>query len=160
MVSWAVGSHLVGCTAPIAVIRAVPNYRGDDGITCQVKTGGTPCTPMQDGFTAWASLMNEVGPMLQNNDKLFSANTISGPRLHLMRHVDPIITEENAYDHAQSTSYAWLALAKPAVMWTTSTTSITGTASTTSTDANVDADIFFQRLLHLGLFPFPNASNP
>lgn len=58
-------------------IRACTNYASDDNTTC-VPTVGGKCRPVQDGFTAWASLMDEVGPMLHSRDKLFSANTING----------------------------------------------------------------------------------
>lgn len=125
-------------------IRSCLNYGGDDGVSCVPVANGT-CRPVQDGFTAWGTLMDEVGPILHDRDKLFSANTINGPRVHLFRHVDLVITEENAADYAASTRNAWLGLLKPVVMWTTGVTPAGGGSP----------DLFFQRLLHLGVFPMP-----
>jgi hypothetical protein len=121
-------------------IRACTNYAGDDNITCLPSgRGDGECTPAQDGFTAWASLMDEVGPMLHNRDKLFSANTVNGPRVHLFRHVDLAITEQSAHDPHIVALNSWIALRKPAVMWTTQ-------AGTTDGGPE-DYDGFFQRLL-------------
>jgi hypothetical protein len=86
-------------------IRAVTNYNGDDNTTCVYTTDSSTgpargsgtrarsgtrrivCLPIQDGFTAWATLMDEVGPLLHQADKLFSANTINGsvesPCMHI-----------------------------------------------------------------------------
>ena len=116
-------------------IRACTNYAGDDGVSC----GGPTCRPLSDGFTAWASLMDTIGPMLHDRDLLFSCNTINGPRIHLMRHADLFITEQTASEYALASLNAFLGLRKPGVMWTTSLTD--------------KPDRFFQRLLHLGLFP-------
>lgn len=44
-------------------IRSCLNFAGDDGISC-VYAGGMECRPVQDGFTAWHTLMSEVSPML------------------------------------------------------------------------------------------------
>ena len=120
-------------------IRACTNYAGDDGISC----AGASCRRISDGFTAWAGLMNTIGPMLQTRDKLFSANTVNGPRIHLMRHADLFITEQNAASYSVSSANAFLGLKKPGVMWTTGT----------ETSDRLGSDSFFQRLLHLGLFP-------
>jgi hypothetical protein len=120
-------------------IRACTNFAGDDGISC----AGAHCRPISDGFTAWAGLMNTIGPMLQTRDKLFSANTINGPRIHLMRHADLLITEQNANSYPISSANAFLGLKKPGVMWTTGI----------ETSDRLGSDNFFQRLLHLGLFP-------
>ena len=83
--------------------------------------------------------MDEVGPMLHNRDKLFSANTVNGPRVHLFRHVDLAITEQSAHDPHIVALNSWIALRKPAVMWTTQ-------AGTTDGGPE-DYDGFFQRLL-------------
>lgn len=125
-------------------IRAHTNFGGDDGVSCH-QTSLTSCRPIQDGFTAWAGLMDSVGPMLHLHDKLFSANTINGPRAHLLRHVDLIITEQNAGTATQVALNSWLGLSKPVVMWTTG---VTG-------DGGGGIDGFFQRLLHAGEFPMP-----
>ena len=57
-------------------------------------------------------------------DKLFSANTVNGPRIHLMRHTDLFITEQSANSYPTVAANAWLGLKKPGVVWTyqTSTT--------------------------------------
>jgi hypothetical protein len=125
-------------------IRACLNHNGDDRVSC-VTVANETCVPVQDGFTAWASLMAEVGPMLHDRDKIFSANTINGPHVHLLKHVDLVITEQNANDLAVLNVHAWLGVAKPVVMWTTGA----------STSDGQGADYFFQRLLHRGLFPMP-----
>ena len=109
-----------------------------------------------------ASLMNEVGPLLHQNgaDKLFSANTINGPRIHLLRHVDLVITEQLASEAGMLAANAWLGLLKPIVMWTTTTEpGLTTVAAAVKASLTVplteQADVFFQRMLHLGVFPMP-----
>ena len=128
-------------------IRACLNFAGDDGISCV--PNATECRPVQDGFTSWDTLMSEISPMLQQRDKLFSVNTVNGPRVHQFRWADLFITEQSAHDYGTSCVNSWLGLRKPGVMWTTST-------STTDCPHGEDcSDRFFQRLLHLGLFPMP-----
>eukprot|EP01045_Picozoa_sp_COSAG04_P014850 COSAG04_NODE_1134_length_8122_cov_4.650256_4_plen_282_part_00 len=128
-------------------IRACLNFAGDDGISCV--PNATECRPVQDGFTSWDTLMSEISPMLQQRDKLFSVNTVNGPRVHQFRWADLFITEQSAHDYGTSCVNSWLGLRKPGVMWTTST-------SVTDCPHGEDcSDRFFQRLLHLGLFPMP-----
>ena len=45
--------------------------------------------------------------MLEGNDKLMSSNTINGARIHLLRHVDMVITEQSASSYTLSTGNAW-----------------------------------------------------
>ena len=74
---------------------------------------------------------------------------VNGPRVHQFRWADLFITEQSAHDYGTSCVNAWLGLRKPGVMWTTSMT-------TTDCPHGEDcSDRFFQRLLHLGLFPMP-----
>ena len=126
--------------------------------------------------------MKDVGPLLHNSDKLLCANTINGPRLHLFRHVDMINTEQSASSYPICSVNAWLGLAKPIVMWTTGIQPVESSSNENYVDddnnnnnddddddndnnnnnnnntsgTNTDqSDLFFQRLLHLGLFPMP-----
>ena len=64
--------------------------------------------------------------------------------MHLLRHVDLIITEESAHDpytllYCRTQYNSWVALRKPAVMWTTQAGTVDG--------GTKDHDHFFQRLL-------------
>jgi hypothetical protein len=132
-------------------IRACVNFDGDDGVSCLASGAAAEsvCRPIQDGFTAWHTLMSEVSPMLTARDKIFSANTVNGPRIHEFRFADLFITEQSAHDYATNCVNSFLGIRKPGVMWTTST-------STTDCPSGDDcSDRFFQRLLHLGLFPMP-----
>lgn len=128
-------------------IRACTNFAGDDGITCVYV--GAECRPVQDGFTSWHTLMSEVSPILVERDKLFSTNTCNGPRLHEFRFSDLFITEQSAHSYSTSCVNSWLGLRKPGVMWTIST------STTDCPHGQECSDRFFQRLLHLGLFPMP-----
>ena len=135
-------------------IRACVNFASDDGVTCvnwaaPGATAGDVCRPVQDGFTAWHTLMSEVSPMLTSQDKLMSMNTVNGPRIHEFRFADLFITEQSAHDYGTACVNSFLGLRKPGVMWTTSTD------VTDCPHGDDCSDRFFQRLLHLGLFPMP-----
>jgi hypothetical protein len=67
------------------------------------------------------------------------ASLAAGARVHLLRHVDLIITEESAHDPYIVALNSWVALRKPAVMWTTQAGTVDG--------GTKDHDHFFQRLL-------------
>eukprot|EP01052_Picozoa_sp_SAG31_P010228 SAG31_NODE_554_length_14181_cov_22.378000_3_plen_824_part_00 len=125
-------------------IRACLNFAGDDGIATVYNNGSLAL--VQDGWTAWAALMAEIGPMLHDRDKLMSSNTINGVFIHNLRHVDLIITELLASSYQLSGGNAWVGLNKPVTMWTT---------GIEPDDCANCTDLFFSRLLHLGLFPMP-----
>jgi len=110
------------------------NERADDG---ESWFDGRPARSL---IASWHELMGKLGPMMHEAGKVVFVNN-HDKRLDLLREADGIF-DEFTFASAPLNLTALLALRKPALGWT-------------STEENLkpDPDAFFQRYLHLGVYP-------
>lgn len=92
-------------------------------------------------ITSWKQLMERLGPLMHGHNKVIFANPMVSMRLDVLRHIDGIYSEHNEMGPALNAS-ALLGLRMPVVAWTWNEDSL-----------RPDPDLFFQRLLYLGVFP-------
>jgi hypothetical protein len=110
------------------------NHRGDDGISW---VDGRPARLL---YQSWHSLLEKLGPMMHQADKVIFVNN-HVKRLELLRHVDGIYCEFCQTGPALN-STGLLTLRKPGVGWTVNPGTL-----------RPDPDAFFQRHLHMGVYP-------
>lgn len=111
------------------------NTRADDGVTWYNNK------PARSLFMSWRSIMDKMGPMMHNADKVIFGNPCAAMRLDVMQHLDGIYSEHNEVGTALNLS-AFLGVRKPVVAWTWDDESL-----------RPDPDYFFQRFLYMGVFP-------
>jgi len=110
------------------------NFHADDG--CSWLEGG----PARYMGRSWQGLMDQLGPMMHQAGKVIFVNP-HAKRIDLMRHVDGIYDEFADRGPALNCS-ALLGVRKPVIAWTPSVKTL-----------QPDADAYFQRHLHLGVYP-------
>ena len=110
------------------------NERADDG---ESWFDGRPARSL---IASWHELMGKLGPIMHQAGKVVFVNN-HDKRLDLLREVDGIF-DEFTYASAPLNLTALLALRKPALGWTSG-----------ERDLKPDPDAFFQRCLHLGVYP-------
>ena len=110
------------------------NERADDGASW---FEGRPARSLMD---SWNILMDRLGPLMHSAGKVVFVNN-HYKRLDLLRHADGIF-DEFTYAPAPLNLTALLTLRKPALGWTDQEDAL-----------KPDPDAFFQRYLHLGVFP-------
>lgn len=93
--------------------------------------------PVRSLVVSWRSLMDKLGPFMHGKDMVIFCNLMH-PRLDLARHLDGIYAEFGAAPSVLN-GISLLCLRKPAIAWTR--------------NENQLSDDFFQRHLHLGVFP-------
>ncbi len=91
-------------------------------------------------YNSWRAFMAELGPLMHSADKVIFANTMT-MRLELNRELDGIYTEHGDNPGALNAA-ALMGLRKPVLAWTYN-----------ETLNQPDPDSFFQRHMHLGVFP-------
>ncbi len=122
-------------------ISAVFNTTRDDGVSWYQNS------PARSLLTSWLAVMDRVGPVMHQADKVIVANPIRR-RIEMMRHLDGFYDESGQNPLAFNLA-AFLALRKPYVAWTQSIQDPT-------------PDEFFQRHLYMGSFvtvPFREVSH-
>ncbi|MEI8372772.1 MAG: hypothetical protein WCJ35_08060 [Planctomycetota bacterium] len=110
------------------------NDRADDG---ESWFEGRPARSL---LASWNDLMARLGPLMHQAGKVVFVNN-HNKRLDMLRHVDGIF-DEFTYAGAPLNLTALLTLRKPALGWTDSEAAL-----------KPDPDVFFQRYLHLGVYP-------
>ncbi|MCC6727930.1 MAG: NPCBM/NEW2 domain-containing protein [Chthonomonadales bacterium] len=110
------------------------NLRRDDGVSW---VNGGPARSLQ---VSWDEVMGRIGPSMHRAGKVVFLNTLVR-RLDLMRQADGIYDEFGMYPGALNAA-ALLGLRKSVIAWTSS-----------PDDLRPAPDGFFQRYLHLGVFP-------
>ena len=110
------------------------NSKADDGISWR---GGKPMRALSE---SWKSTMSLLGPLMHSNGKVIFVNALV-MRLDLMKEVDGVYNE---FGHLGPylNGTAFLCVRKPALAWTPNG-SVLGD----------DPDSYFQRHLHLGVYP-------
>lgn len=113
---------------------AFSNDRRDDGVSWAL---GKPARSL---LVSWKALMEKLGPLMHDKGKVIYVNP-HFRRIEIMRHVDGIFDE---FTHVGFSINAcgFLGLRKPVLGWTSSVE-----------DLRPDPDAFFQRYLHMGVFP-------
>ena len=110
------------------------NLRADDG---QSWRHNQPCRAL---YSSWRSLLGELGPMVHTADKIILVNAMIN-RTELLRHVDGIY-HEFGHVPADFNGAALQCVLKPCIAWTPHENTL-----------KPDPDAYFQRHLHLGVFP-------
>jgi hypothetical protein len=110
------------------------NPHADDGVSW---VDGKPARSL---YQSWHGFMAELGPLVHRADKVIFANTMT-MRLELNRHLDGIYTEHGDNPGALNAA-ALMGMRKPVLAWTYN-----------ETLNQPDPDSFFQRHLHLGVYP-------
>ena len=110
------------------------NDRADDG---ESWFEGRPARSL---MASWNDLMARLGPLMHQAGKVVFVNN-HYKRLDLLRHTDGIF-DEFTYAGAPLNLTALLTLRKPALGWTDNEAAL-----------KPDPDAFFQRYLHLGVYP-------
>ena len=110
------------------------NLRADDGQTWR---HNQPCRSL---YSSWKSLLSEMGPMFHAADKIILVNAMVN-RTELLRHVDGIY-HEFGHVPADLNGAALQCVLKPCIAWTPDENTL-----------KPDPDAYFQRHLHLGVFP-------
>jgi hypothetical protein len=110
------------------------NLRADDGQTWRHDQAGRSL------YSSWKSLLAEMGPMFRAADKIILVNAMVN-RTELLRHVDGIY-HEFGHVPADLNGAALQCVLKPCIAWTPDENTL-----------KADPDAYFQRHLHLGVFP-------
>jgi hypothetical protein len=110
------------------------NPRGDDG---QSWVDDKPARAL---YLSWQSLMEQLGPLMQQAGKVIFVNPINS-KLDWLRHVDGLYTEFGQSGASLNAS-ALMGLRKPVLAWTSN-----------ETLNQPDPDSFMQRHLYLGIYP-------
>ncbi|HLA85577.1 MAG TPA: hypothetical protein VJL29_12350 [Thermoguttaceae bacterium] len=96
--------------------------------------------PARSLRVSWRELMDRLGPLMHNADKVIFCNN-HDKRLEILRHADGIFDEFTNSGRSLN-AIALLGLSKPVMGWTN-----------TVEELKPDADAFFQKYLYLGVFP-------
>jgi len=110
------------------------NPAGDDGVSW---VDGRPARSL---YRSWIAFTDKLGPLMHDADKVIFANTMT-MRLELNRQLDGIYTEHGNTPGALNAA-ALMGIRKPVLAWTCN-----------ETLNEPDPDSFFQRHLHLGVYP-------
>lgn len=110
------------------------NPRADDGISW------VDDAPARSLFVSWEQMLGRLGPLMHRAGKVVFMNQ-HVKRLETMRHVDGIF-DEFTYHPASINTSGLLGLRKPVIGWTTDESNL-----------KPDPDAFFQRYLHMGIYP-------
>ena len=110
------------------------NPNADDGVSW---VDGKPCRLL---YSSWRGLMPKLAPIFHDAGKFIFVNNHL-KRIDLLRYVDGIYCEFAHNGRALNTT-GLLTVHKPAIGWTASVD-----------DLKPDPDGFFQRYLHMGVFP-------
>ncbi|MCC6125518.1 MAG: NPCBM/NEW2 domain-containing protein [Pirellulales bacterium] len=110
------------------------NTRADDGVSW---IAGRPARSL---YRSWIGTLDKLGPLMHRRGKVIFVNDTT-PRIELMRQLDGFYCEYGDFSTGLNTT-GLLALRKPAIAWTRSVK-----------DLKSDPDAFFQRHLHLGVYP-------
>lgn len=110
------------------------NLNADDG---QSWRRAQPCRSL---YSSWRSLLDEMGPLFRTADKIILVNAMVN-RTELLRHVDGIY-HEFGHVPADLNGAALQCVLKPCIAWTPDEKTL-----------KPDPDAYFQRHLHLGIFP-------
>jgi len=110
------------------------NPNADDGVSW---VDGKPCRLL---YSSWRDIIPRLASIFHGADKFIFVNNHL-KRIDLLRHVDGIYCEF-AHNGRALNSTGLLTVFKPAIGWTASIN-----------DLKPDPDAFFQRYLHLGVFP-------
>ena len=109
------------------------NLRADDGASW------VDSRPARSLFLSWRELMAQLGPLMHDAGKVIFVNNLR-LRLELLRQVDGIYCE---YPNGPTLNgNALLGIRKPTLIWTPNESWL-----------EPDPDAYFQRHLHLGVFP-------
>jgi hypothetical protein len=112
----------------------VYTQHADDGLSWR---RGQPCRSL---YASWRSLLAEIGPRFHAADKIILVNAMIN-RTELMRQVDGIY-HEFGHVPADLNGAALQCALKPCIAWTPDENTL-----------KPDPDAYFQRHLHLGVFP-------
>jgi len=110
------------------------NHQRDDGLSW---CGDQAVASL---ITSWNSLMDSLGPLMHNADKVIYANN-HDKRIDVLKHVDGIF-DEFTYGCCPLNLTALLCVRKPALGWTGNERHL-----------KPDPDAFFQKYLYMGVFP-------
>jgi len=110
------------------------NLHADDGVSWR---HNQPCRSL---CSSWRSLLAEMGPLFHAADKIILVNAMVN-RTELLRYVDGIY-HEFGHVPADLNGAALQCVLKPAIAWTPDESTL-----------KPDPDAYFQRHLHLGVFP-------
>ena len=114
------------------------NYAADDGV------GWYKGRPGRHISVSWKETLAKLGPLMHTAGKAIFYNPCMSYRLDLMRDVDGFFGEAWPTHHGYTclNGTGFLALHKPGIVWTDSSSAL-----------NPDPDAYFQRHLHMGVYP-------
>jgi hypothetical protein len=95
--------------------------------------------PSRSFLVAWNNLLARLGPLMHDAGKVIFCNT-GDKRIDVLRQADGIFDESTA--GSDSNLEAFLTVRKPAIGWTSKESAL-----------KPDPDAFFQKYLHLGIYP-------
>jgi hypothetical protein len=110
------------------------NFQADDGVSW---IRGRPCRSL---YSSWAGLMAEMGPLFHGAGKVIYVNLLVN-RTELLRQADAVYDEHGDWPW-EVNGLALQCVRRTCVTWTHG-----------EKDLGPDPDAFFQRYLHLGVFP-------
>jgi len=110
------------------------NEDRDDGVSW---FAGRPARSL---LVSWNNLLAKLGPLMHDAGKVIFCNN-HDKRIDVLRHTDGIF-DEFTYAGAPLNLMAFLTVRKPALGWTAR-----------ESDLKPDPDAFFQKYLHLGVYP-------
>ncbi len=110
------------------------NYHADDGVSW---VHGRPARSL---YASWAELLDRMGPVFHEAGKFIFLNLLIN-RTELMRHGDAVYHEHGDWPWEVNAA-ALQCVYKPCLVWTHS-----------EKELQPDPDAYFQRHLHLGIFP-------
>ncbi len=111
------------------------NSKADDGVSWR------DGKPMRCLGESWKSTMSKLGALMHSNGKVIFVNPLTSMRLDLLREADGVY-HEFGHQGVYLNGTAFLCVRKPAIAWTPEAWALGN-----------DPDGFFQRHLHLGVFP-------
>ena len=110
------------------------NEERDDGVSW---FGGRPARSL---LVSWRNLLDKLGPMMHRAGKVIFVNN-HDKRIDLLRHTDGFF-DEFTYGGSPLNLTALMGIRRPVLGWTAEEKNL-----------RPDPDAFFQRYLHLGVFP-------
>jgi hypothetical protein len=96
--------------------------------------------PARSVRVSWRGLMDRLGPLMHNADKVIFVNN-HDKRIEILRHVDGIFDEFTNSGQSLN-AIALLGVSKPVMGWTNEAANL-----------KPDPDAFFQKYLYMGVFP-------
>jgi len=114
------------------------NYGADDMV------GWYKGRPGRHIAVSWKETLSKLGPLMHGAGKVIFYNPCMSYRLDLMREVDGFFGEiwPTAHGYTCLNGTGLMALRKPGIVWTGDSSSL-----------NPDPDAYFQRHLHMGVYP-------